>query len=175
VDDPIGSQWGYADGMTVASAASLVGRLVNVTSQNGTLLLNISPKADGTIPDNQQQSLLGVGEWLAVNGEAIYGTHNWTKFQDAGGGGRGGGGGGNIRFTVKGDTLYAISVGNYPATINIASLAQGQAPQGTIKSVTMPRQPGRIEIHAGCSGLHVTAPATAPCKIAYTLKITGLK
>ena len=43
-------------------------------SKNGNLLLNISPRSDGSIPIDQRYSLMGVGEWLKINGEAIYGT-----------------------------------------------------------------------------------------------------
>ena len=173
VDDPIGTTWGYSDGMRISSPAQLVGKLVDTVSQNGTYLLNISPKSDGTIPQDQQDSLLGVGEWLAVNGEAIYGTHNWVKFQDA----TAGAARTHIRYTVKGDALYAIHVGAWPAEsgIRLTALAAGQAPEGTIKSITMLGASGDLKFTQDAAGLHVTLPATAPCKIAYTLKIVGLK
>ena len=47
-------------------------QLVDVVSKNGNLLMNIGPRSDGTIPDEEQQVLLAVGGWLKVNGEAIY-------------------------------------------------------------------------------------------------------
>jgi len=64
------------------------------------LLLNLSPKADGTFPQEQQDTLLEIGEWLTTNGEAIYATHNWIKFAE---GNQRGDKGANVRFTVKGD------------------------------------------------------------------------
>lgn len=42
---------------------------------NGNLLLNIGPKADGTIPEKDASILREIGKWLKINGEAIYGTH----------------------------------------------------------------------------------------------------
>lgn len=172
VDDPIGSNWGYAEGMTVASSQAVITRLIEVVSQNGNLLLNISPKADGTIPENQRETLLGVGHWLDVNGEAIYGTHNWTQFQDAPPTNRGAP---NIRYTVKGENLYAIYVGQYPQSITLAALADAKAPEGTITSITMLGKPGDLKFMRDAEGLHIALPAVAPCRYAYALKITGLR
>ncbi|MCT7000019.1 alpha-L-fucosidase, partial [Salmonella enterica] len=65
--------WGYAEGDTYKSSDEIVQRLVDVVSKNGNLLLNVGPKADGTIPDEAKGILLAMGQWLKTNGEAIYG------------------------------------------------------------------------------------------------------
>ncbi|MEO5998072.1 MAG: alpha-L-fucosidase [Chitinophagaceae bacterium] len=170
VDSQIGSTWGYTRDMRVNSAESVIGRLIEIVSRNGTLLLNLSPKSDGTIPQEQQETLLGIGKWLTVNGEAIYETHNWTKFGEETPGGL------KIRFTVKGDVLYAIIVGKWPGSAALlTSLARGTAPSGKITSITMLGFNAQLTFHQDPTGLKVNLPATAPCEYAYTLKITGLK
>jgi len=170
VDSQIGTTWGYTSDMRVAGSPAIISRLVDIVSKNGTLMLNLSPKADGTIPQEQQETLLGVGKWLDINGDAIYDTHNWIKFgEDATAGTK-------IRFTVKGAALYAIIVGKWPgAYITIASLAEGQAAIGKISAITMLGATGNLTYTQDAGGLKVNLPATAPCDAAYTLKITGLK
>lgn len=74
VDDSIGTTWGYTDGMKYRSAAAIIQELVDIASKGGNLLLNISPKGDGSIPREQQVILKQIGAWLKVNGEAINGS-----------------------------------------------------------------------------------------------------
>ncbi|MEZ4663456.1 MAG: alpha-L-fucosidase [Caldilineaceae bacterium] len=68
------NSWGYIDGHDYKAANDIIGDLIDVVSKNGALLLNIGPRADGTIPDAEQEMLREIGRWLAVNGEGIYGT-----------------------------------------------------------------------------------------------------
>lgn len=167
VDRPIGVQsWGYVDGLKVNSAETVIGWLADTVSKNGTLLLNVSPKADGTIPQDQQDTLLAVGNWLKTNGEAIYDTHAWTKFEEKNKD--------HIYFTVKADDLYAIFMGKSAGSeVAINSLPQG-GPAGTVRSVAM-LGGGSLRYKQGASGLVVTLPDSSEHNEPFVLKITGLK
>ena len=80
--------------------------LVDVVSKNGNLLLNVGPKADGTIPEFQKRRLLALGKWLDVNGEVIFDTRPWKKPRARTLGGI------DLRFTQKPGLLYAILLDN---------------------------------------------------------------
>jgi alpha-L-fucosidase len=167
VDRPIGTtSWGYVDGLKANSPQTVIGWLVDTVSKNGTLLLNVSPKADGTIPRDQQDTLLAVGKWLETNGEAIYDTHSWTKFEEKGKD--------QIYFTVKGEDLYAIVMGGGAgADVQITSLPQGGL-AGSVSSVAM-LGAGALSYKQDAGGLTVKLPDSTERKEAFVIQIKGLK
>ena len=101
VDDPIGHKFGYVEGLQLQKPGNVIRSLVENISKGGNLCLNISPKADGTIPDDQQAVLRAVGAWLRTNGDGAYGTRAWTVFGE----------GDAWRFTCKGPrVVYAFAL-----------------------------------------------------------------
>jgi alpha-L-fucosidase len=147
--------------MDVSSPTTLLHRLIQNVSRNGNYLLNISPRGDGTIPENQQRVLLAMGDWLHTNGDAIYGTRAWTKSEE-----------GKTHFTRKGDTLYAITL-EWPASgeLALASLGSGV---GAVSKVELLGSAGTLAFTQDASGLKVTFPAKTG-EHAWALRITGLK
>lgn len=74
------NSWGYTENNDFKTASSLIEDLIDIVSKNGCLLLNVGPKKDGTITDEETAVLLEIGEWLEKNGEGIYGTSHWKIF-----------------------------------------------------------------------------------------------
>jgi len=78
-DDTISTgSWCYTTDLTVKPLYKILHTLADTVSKNGVVLLNLSPMADGTIPQDQRRVLLGLGAWLETHGEAIYDTRPWT-------------------------------------------------------------------------------------------------
>jgi len=174
VDDSVNQKWGFLYDARYWTVDGIVWRLVENVSKNGNLLCNFSPKADGTIPEEQQKLLLGIGAWLDVNGQAIYKTRPWIKFGEGQSiNNRPHYTGKDIRFTTKGDTLYAIFMAWPGEQAVITSLAKGAPSAGTVKGVSLLGHNGALQFKQDEEGLRVKMPAERPCDYAFALKITG--
>lgn len=76
----VSDKWGYNRYDTnVKSPEVIIEKLVECVTKGGNLLLNVNPKADGTVPEKVAAAMRGVGQWLKLNAEAVYGTRAWTE------------------------------------------------------------------------------------------------
>jgi alpha-L-fucosidase len=176
------NSWGYVEKQDYKSAGSIVDDLVDIVSKNGALLLNIGPRPDGTIPEPEQRILLDVGRWLETNGEAVYGARPWSvfgegptpvvegSFNDTK---RAAFTGEDIRFTTKGDTLYAVALA-WPTSgrLVVRSLARGgeNAPSA-ITSVDLLGSAEKPKWTWDAKALTVELPAQPPGEHAYAFRI----
>lgn len=182
-DDTLSTgSWSYTDDLEIKPAHWVLHDFIDIVSKNGQLLLNISPRADGIIPDNQRAVLAALGEWLSINGEAIYETRPWTMFGE---GPTEQSKGGHflshidytpddIRFTTRGDALYAISLGMPKSELVISSLASGSAQYANEVTHVEALNGDHIAAWSRRSdGLHIALKDDAPTQMAYAFKIVG--
>lgn len=196
-DDTISmGSWCYTTTLKIKSTTRVIHDFIDIVSKNGCLLLNISPKADGTIPDVQRKVLLGMGKWLKTSGEAIFNTRPWLAFGE----GptrlkKGGGFSGHVTYTPKdirytrskdGKTFYAIALG-WP----VPSSAEGPAGGSlTLKAVKVEdAEAGKVSLLGFGKALKYRVndekqlvidvspikKSQRPCEHAYAFKLTGFK
>ena len=168
--------WGYVENDQYRTAKSLIHQLVDTVSKNGNLLLNVGPKSDGTIPEQARTVLLQIGEWLRINGDAIYNTRPFVVYGEGPTKSAGDSTQMNhdiqeyvaqdIRYTTSktGSILYATSLG-WPidATLNLHTLYAGNpylpSPVCNVKLVGTGQD---IEFKQQPDGLRLTLPTTPP-------------
>lgn len=178
------NSWGYVQNDTYRTTRSLIQELVDVVSKNGNLLLNVGPKADGIIPAPVKKILLSMGQWLGINGQAIYGTRPWKYFGE-----------GpthiptgtkseqsslvytsrDLRFTCKGDTLYIIGmVWPKHRSVLVETLYKGTPYLHTgILGIRLLGTTDTVSWHQDETGLVVQLPAASPmADMPYTLGVT---
>ena len=153
--------------------------LIDIVSKNGNLLMNIPQRADGTIDEHAEILLDDFAAWMKINGEAIFATRPWLIYGE-----------GpsqlprsnlndlkspmtskDIRFTTKGDLLYAIVLG-WPRNGKVAvrSLAK---PAGQIATINLLGCSGTLEWKQADDALVINLPAGKPCGHAITFKIAA--
>jgi alpha-L-fucosidase len=181
--------WFYSRHQGYKTPAAVIHMLCDIVSKNGNLLINIVQRPDGSIDDESLTMLQELAAWMPVNGEAIYGTRPWTVYGE----GQAAAGGAfgedrqkytfdDVRFTRKGDSLYAICLGwpqaeaGKPAKAVIKALATGSPfVTGDRLQVQLLGTKGKLSFQRTQQGLEISLPASAPTKYAVAFKITGLK
>lgn len=172
------------------TARQLVLMLVDIVSRGGNLLLDIGPRADGHVPVVMEERLRSMGDWLKVNGDAIYGTHPWKDTRQWSAGRppdisynkafktpydvsryveKTGDGTASIEafFTAKGKDVYAILPRWPVGTFVVKHVGQG------VKSVGLMGQDAPLKWKAVPGGIEVTMPERPEQdQIAWVLRIS---
>jgi alpha-L-fucosidase len=171
------TSWGYIEHDTYKTPTFILQMLADVVSKNGNLMLNIGPRADGSIPDTEREILLEIGRWLKANGAAIYGSTPWRTFgegptevaagtfqdtktkpytpQD-------------FRFTVHDGALYAIQMA-WPA--NGEAVIHSIKPGDGVRTVTRLADGTAVKWHQQADGLHLSMPSRPVGEHLYVLRI----
>ena len=167
------------------TVGQVVHQLIDIVSKNGNLLLSIPIRGDGTIDELEMAFLEGMEKWMNINGEAIFGTRPWKiygegptqikagmfnegsiKFTEE-----------DIRFTTKGNTLYAFILGwpgNKSTLVKSFSTKSSYLEGRTITNVSLMGYQGKLDWIQNEEGLSVKMPVDKPCEDAFVLKIDGI-
>jgi alpha-L-fucosidase len=180
-DTSIGD-WFYNRNWKFRPVSWTVHMLVDIVSKNGNLLLNVVQRPDGSLDAEVEQMLQQMAQWIAIHGQAIYGTRPWQVYGE--GPVRTKGGhfkedfaytSKDIRFTTKGKTLYAIALG-WPddGQLLIKSLGKPANGKGNqVKRVELLGHKGKLKFIQTTEGLSVVLPAEKPNELTCALKIAG--
>lgn len=143
-----GTSFGYLEGDKYKSIQRIIHEMVEVISRNGNFLVNIGPKPDGTIPEPQMERLMAMKAWLAINGEAIYGSRYWKQPEQKDE---------HLVFTTNGKNLYAIRLQKPDAPFVITGTAGWDSQN--VKSVRLLGSNAVVRSQMTPQGLQITPPA----------------
>jgi len=184
-DRPLYDRHGYKTAKTV------IHTLIDVVSKNGNLLLSIPVRGNGTIDEDERNVVAGITDWMKINSEAIYSTRPWKIYGEgpsienasplkAQGFNEGKGKpltAEDIRFTAKGNTLYAFLLGwpgEKETIIKSLSVSSSYLNGKKINKVSLLGYNGELEWSQKDDGLKVKMPLQQPCDSAVVLKISGV-
>ena len=175
--------WFYRPNAKFKTPNELVDILIDIVSKNGNMLLNVPPNPDGSIPPVMVNLLTEMGEWLKINGDAIYGTRPWTVFGE--GPTRLPEGGHkvekikieytnkDIRFTKKSDKEFYAIVMDKPSNETVIKTLSTDIGvlNSKITEITLLGSTEKIEWERNSNGLVIKAPKKVPSNYAHAYKI----
>jgi alpha-L-fucosidase len=178
--DTSNGDWYYADGYTYKTGSDVIRMLADIVSKNGNLLLNVVLYPDGSLPPESQALLADLTAWMQINSEAIHRTRPWRVFGEGPTEIEGGAFNENtaytaqdIRFTTRGETLYAITLGEPQGRVEIRSLGrQAWHEQRAVRRVQMLGVRQALTFEQTDSALTVELPGRLPSQHASALKIS---
>ena len=143
-----GSSYGYLEGDKYKAVGSVIREMVEVISRNGNFLINIGPKADGTLVPEQVERLKAMGRWLKINGDAIYDSRYWKVFEQKAD---------DLAFTCKGKNLYAFVLQKPNSAFTIKATSGWTVDQ--VKSVRLLGSDAPVQWEMTDAGLQINPPA----------------
>jgi alpha-L-fucosidase len=168
--------WFWTKSGDYSTPKYVIDQLIDIVSKNGNLLLNVPPRADGTLDDKAIALLKEIGKWLKINGEGIYGTRPYSNFGEGPTQVKGGYFTRmaeltvqDYRFTTKGDTVYVFVCGTEAQTTSIKAFSARRYHR--IKSIGMLGVENELKFEQKNDALHITLPDTKPSEHAICLKI----
>ncbi len=175
-------EWFWVPNEHYRSSDEVIHTLTDIVSKNGNLLLNVTLMPDGSLAPTMETFLREMADWTKINGDAIFGTRPWTIYGEGSSGFKGFAFHANskftakdIRFTRKGDDLYAITLGLPNGQVVIRSLAKASPlVTGEPTSVALLGTSEKLQWSRTADGLVINIPATLPCKSGLSFKISGL-
>lgn len=177
----IAGGWLYRkDARPRMSLPVLIGNIVDTVSKNGVAMINVGLRGDGTLPESQAAYLTAIGDFVKINGEAIYGARPWKVFGEGPTEISSRRGGQNtkpytpqdIRITTKDDNLYAFVLAPPTKDILIKTLATGGSLAGEIVNITLLGSHETLHWTRSPAGLTITKPETLPGQYAIAFRIT---
>jgi alpha-L-fucosidase len=177
--DTSNGDWFYSDGYAYKTGPDVIRMLADIVSKNGNLLLNVVLYPDGSLPPESQALLADLKQWMGTNAEAIHGSRPWTIFgegptQAAAGEFKESAAytAEDIRFTSRGNALYAITLGEPRGKVSIASLGRTAAHgQRTIRSAHLLGLSQPLRFQQSDAALVVDLPDRLPTPHASVIKL----
>ncbi|MFT4202606.1 MAG: alpha-L-fucosidase [Chitinophagaceae bacterium] len=160
----LGNSWSYVPNDSYKSTNKVLHILTDVVSRNGNLLLNIGPSPKGDWDSQAYTRLKEIGDWLKINGEAIYNTVGDSAIGTQG----------KTVFTLNGKNVYAIYRSGEDEATPPTSLQLTNLPQGKIRNVSLLGAKAKVKWKQTNNALDIDFPKNPSGKNAWVLKIEYL-